>query len=126
MLNWSSRRIKRTTFQSLAERLVQKVSNILHQSNFQAAPPTCPLHVWKGSRGQSRVTILKVMLHTFRKTITDYCTATGMFSPSQEKFKLVEEAKKYHIDIVGSFFYQKTWFWNHRFGWQVEAFLLRC
>ena len=42
------------------------------------------------------------MLHTFGKTITDCCLATGMFSLSYKKeLELVEEAKKYHLNIVG-------------------------
>ena len=45
---------------------------------FQVAPPTCPLHVWGSSQEHHRVIILKAMLHTFRKTILDYCLAVGI------------------------------------------------
>ena len=41
------------------------------------------------------------MSHTFGKIITECCLAAGMFSSSQAKLELVEEAKKYHVDIVG-------------------------
>ena len=54
-------------------------------ASFQAAPPTCSLHYWRGGLGQRRVIVLKVMSHTFGKTITDYYLATEMFSPSQKK-----------------------------------------
>ena len=39
----------------------------------------------KSGRGQCRLIVLKVMLHTFGKTITGCCLATKMFSLSQEK-----------------------------------------
>ena len=85
MLHRSSCRIKRAAFESYAEGPVRKVSNILPQPAFQAALPTCLQHVWRGGRGQHRVIVLKVISHTFEKTITDCCLTTEMFSSPQEK-----------------------------------------
>ena len=95
---------KKKTRSSLRQRgSFKNKANILHQPAFQAAPPTCPLHVWKGGQGQRRVIVLKIMSQTFGKTITDCSLATGMFSTlTWKEFELVE-AKKNHQDIVGVF-----------------------
>ena len=99
MLHRSSCRIKRTAFESLAEGLVRKVSDILYQPAFQAAPSTCPLYVWRGGRGQRRVIVLKVMSHTFGKTITDCYLATDLTLTGKE-LDLVKETNKFHLDIA--------------------------
>ena len=67
------------------EKNIQKVSGILHQPTFRAAPPMCLLCIWKGGQGQHRVIILKIKSHIFGKAITDCCLATGMFSTSLGK-----------------------------------------
>ena len=36
--------------------------------SLSTVPPTCPLHVWRGGRGQRRVIAFKVMWRTFGKT----------------------------------------------------------
>ena len=103
--------------------VVRKASHVLHQPTFQAASPTCLLHVWRGGRGQRRVIVLQVMSHTFGKAIPDCCLATGMFSPTQEKSWNWQKSQRNIISILLEYFYQKTWFWNHRFGWSGKAFL---
>ena len=46
--------------------------------------------------------VLKVMSHTFGKTVTDCCFTIGLLSPSQGKeLELIEETKRYHLDTVG-------------------------
>ena len=50
---------RKTVFESQAEALVRKVSDILHQPAFRTATPTCPLQVWKGGREQRRVYVLQ-------------------------------------------------------------------
>ena len=103
----------------------RKVSNILHLPTFQAAPPTCPLHVWKGGRGQCSVIALKLVLHHSGKTITYCCLATETFSLSQERVGIGRKGNETSSRYCWRFFYQEKWFWNHRLGWRVEAFLFR-
>ena len=67
---------KKNAFEAWQQGLVQKVSNILQQQAFQAAPATCPPHVWRGGPEQHKVIVLKVMSNTLRKTITDCSVAT--------------------------------------------------
>ena len=59
------------------------------------------LHVWKREWRQHRVFVLEIMSHTHGSTITNCCWAIEIFSPSQEELELVEEAKRYHLDIIG-------------------------
>ena len=40
------------------------------------------------------------MSHTHGSTITNYCWAIGISSPSRKQLALVEEAKRYHLNIV--------------------------
>ena len=104
MLHRSSCRVKRTAFQSWAEELVSKVSDILHHPTFQAAPPTYSLNIWRGGRGQCRVIILKVVSYTFGKTIiTNCCLVTGMFSLSQQMSWNRQKMQKNIISILLEF-----------------------
>ena len=65
------------------------------------SPTTYQLHVWRGGRRQCRVIVRKVMLHTFGETIADCCLKTNVLTLTGKELELVEEAKKYHLDIVG-------------------------
>ena len=66
-----------------------------------AAPPMCPLHVWRGEWRQRRVFVLEIMSHTYGSTITNCLWAIGISSPSQEEQELVEEAKRHHLNNIG-------------------------
>ena len=92
---------KKVRCKSEAEGLIRKVNDILHQPAFQAAPPLCPLHIWRGGRGQCRVIVLKVMLHTFGKYIRLLLGYWNVLTLTGKELKVVREAKKYHLNIVG-------------------------
>ena len=68
---------------SPAERLADRMWPTFE--TFQAASPTFLLHDWRGSQEQCKVIVIKVILHTFRKAITDHYLATGMFLPLHRK-----------------------------------------
>ena len=63
---------------------VSNVKFVLHQPAIVAAPPMCPLHVWRGEWKQRRVFVLEIMSHTHGSTITNCCWAIGISSPSQD------------------------------------------
>ena len=52
----------------LGEGLVPKISDNLHQPALVAAPPMCPLHVWRSEWRQHRVFVLEIMSQTHGST----------------------------------------------------------
>ena len=82
--------------------LVRKVSDIFLQPTFQAAPPTCPLHVWRDGRGQAQSNRIQGYAVHFRKK-KHHRLLHGNWNAlplKRKELELVEEAKKYHLGIV--------------------------
>ena len=63
---------KKDRVRVLGRGLVRKISDNLDlHAAILAAPPMCPLHVWRGEGEHRSVFILKIMPHThFKKTIS--------------------------------------------------------
>ena len=107
-----------TKFESLAEGLVQKISNNLHQPALMATTPMCPLHIWRGKWKQNRVFALEIMSHTHGSTNTNCCEYSH---PHSKIVRIVEEAKQYHLNII---IVSSTK--RRGSGWQMETLLFWC
>ena len=89
-------------FESYAEALVRKISNNLHQPSLADAPPMCLQHVWRGEWRQRRVFVLVIMYVAYSR-VNHHQLLLGnwnILTLTGKELELVEEAKRYHLDIV--------------------------
>ena len=89
-------------FESKAEWLVRKISDNLHQPALVAAPPMCPLHVWRGEWRQRRV--IRTRDNVTHSPVNHHqllLSNWNILTLTEKELELVEKAKRYHFDIVG-------------------------
>ena len=67
---------------------------------FQKAPPTCLLHIWRGSRAQCRVIALKVISEKSSLTAAWQLKCSH---PQRERVEIGRKGKKYHLYILLEF-----------------------
>ena len=75
--------------------LVKKVGDFLHQPAFQAAPPACLVHVWRGDRRQRKLIVRKIVPHTFGKLSQITAWQLECFHPHRKRVRVHGRGKKY-------------------------------
>ena len=76
-------RVREFRYQNVLENVSTDLATL--QLALVAAPPMCPLHVWRGEWRQRRELVLEIMSHTHDSTITNCFWAIGISLPSQKK-----------------------------------------
>ena len=91
-----------------------------------AAPPMCPLHIWREEWRLCRVLVLEIMSHTHGSTITNCCWAIGISSPLQEKSWNYMRKQSSFISILSEFLQPKDVVLELWSGWRIETLLFWC
>ena len=76
------------------------MSDNLHQPTLVAAPPMCPLHVWRGERRQRRIRTRDDVAHSQVNHHQLLLGNWNILTLTGKELELLEEAKRYHLDIV--------------------------